>query len=79
MTGRGKGSTGNCARNWNLTIRTNGKAYPRIRLTKWDAQNSLGFWDTNRQPNFVQTARPRDGQKKKKKKKKKKRKREPVE
>ena len=26
-------------------------AQPRIHPGKWDAQISLGFWDTNRTPN----------------------------
>ena len=34
---------------------------------KWDAKNSLGFWDTNRSPNPAQTTRHcDDGQQKKK-------------
>ena len=38
----------------------------RIHPGKWDAQNSLGFWDTNGSFNLGQTTRPSDGQKKKK-------------
>ena len=30
-------------------------AQSRIRPRKWDAQNYLGFWDTNVSPNFGQT------------------------
>ena len=44
-----------------------------IRPNKWDAQNSLEFWDTNGSSNLDQTTRPSDSQKKKKKKEKKKR------
>ena len=60
-------STGNCARNLNLTIQISG-----IRPGEWDEQASLGFWDTNRSPNFGQTTRPSNSQQKKKKKRKKK-------
>ena len=56
-TGLEKWSTGNCARNLNLIIRTN-DICPR----KWDAQNSLGFWNTNGSSNLDQTTRPRDSQ-----------------
>ena len=42
----------------------------RIRSRKCDAQNSLGFWDTNGSPNLGQTTRLSDCQRKKKKKKK---------
>ena len=38
---------------------------PRIRPVKWDAQNSLGFWDTNGSPNLGQITRPRYNHKKK--------------
>ena len=31
---------------------------PRISPTKWDAQTSLGFWDTNGSSNLGQTTRP---------------------
>ena len=43
-------------------------AQPGICLGEWDAQNSLGFWDTNGSPKLGQTTRPRDSQKKKRKK-----------
>ena len=43
----------------------------KIRPRKWDAQNSLGFWDTNGSLNPTQTTKPGDSQQKKKKKKKK--------
>ena len=33
---------------------------PRIRPSKWNAQNSLGFWDTNGSSNYGQTTRPCD-------------------
>ena len=29
-----------------------GYAQPRISPGEWDAQTSLGFWDTNRSPNL---------------------------
>ena len=35
---------------------------PRIRLGKWDVQNSLGFWYTNRSSNLGQTTRPSNNQ-----------------
>ena len=54
-------------------------AQPRIRLGEWDAQTSLGFWDTNGSPNLGQMTRPSDNQQLQKKKKKKKKKREPAE
>ena len=38
---------------------------PRIPSRKGDAQNSLGFWDTNRSPNLGQTTKPSDSQQKK--------------
>ena len=34
----------------------------RIRPGEWDAQNSLGFWDTNESPNLGQTTRPSNNQ-----------------
>ena len=37
-------------------------ALPRIRSRKWDAQNSLEFWDTNESPNIGQMTRPSDSQ-----------------
>ena len=48
---------------------------PRIRPRKWDAQNSLGFWDINGSPNLSQTPRPSDNHQKKKKKRKREKKR----
>ena len=33
-------------------------AQTRIRLKAWNAQNSLGFWDTNRSPNSDQKTKP---------------------
>ena len=36
------------------------RTFPR----KWDAQNSLGFWDTNGSPNLSQTTRFTDSQQK---------------
>ena len=44
-------------------------AQPRIHPKKWDAWNSLGFWDTNGSFNFSQTTRPSISQKKKKERK----------
>ena len=41
-------------------------AQPRIRPEEWDAQSSLGFWDTNGWPNLGQTTRPRDSHQQKK-------------
>ena len=41
-----------------------------------EAENSLGFWDTNGLPNLGHTTRTRNNQQKKKKKKKKKKERE---
>ena len=35
-------------------------------LRKWDAENSLGFFDTNRSSNLGQTTRSSDSHKKKK-------------
>ena len=32
-------------------------AQPRICPGKWDAQTSLGFWNTNGSPNFCQITR----------------------
>ena len=40
-------------------------AQPRNYTTKWDAQNSLGFWDTNGSPDQDQTTKPCDTQQKK--------------
>ena len=40
-------------------------AQPRIRPGEWDAQTSLGFWDTNGSPNLGQTTRPSENQQKK--------------
>ena len=40
----------------------------RIRPRKWDVQNSLEFWDTNRSRNLGQTTRPSDYQQQQKKK-----------
>ena len=40
-------------------------AQQRTRPLKWDTQNSLRFWDTNRSPNLGQTTRMSYGQQKK--------------
>ena len=45
----------------------------RIRPIELDAENSLGFWDTNGSSNLGQTTRPLDNRQKKKKKEKEKR------
>ena len=42
-------------------------AQPRIRHGKWDAQTSMGFWNTNGSPNLGQTTRPCNNKKTKKK------------
>ena len=34
----------------------------KMCLWEWDAQCSLGCWDTNRSPNLGQTTRPSDSQ-----------------
>ena len=41
--------------------------YAQIRISprKWDAQNSLGFWDTNGLSNLSQTTRPSESKQKK--------------
>ena len=51
-TGWGRWSTGNCPRNWNLTILPNGISTNR--------NPSLGVWDTNRLLNTGQKTRPSD-------------------
>ena len=51
-------------------------AQPGIRTGEWDAQTSLGFWDTNWSLNLGQTTRPCDSQLKKKKKEKRKKEKE---
>ena len=43
----------------------------RIRLSEWDAQTSLGFWDTNGSPNLGKTTRSYDSQHKRIQKRKK--------
>ena len=48
-------------------------AQTRIRPTQWDAQSSLGFWDTNGSSNLGQTTKPWDSQLQKKERKEKKR------
>ena len=37
---------------------------PRICPWEWDAQISLGFWETNRSPNLGQKTKPKDCQQK---------------
>ena len=37
----------------------------RTHPGEWDAQSSLGFWDTNKSPNLGQTTKPSDSQQKK--------------
>ena len=41
-------------------------AKSRIRRGEWDAQRSLGFWDTNGSPNLDQTTRPNNNNQQKK-------------
>ena len=62
----GRCSTGNCARNWNLTI-LNQIVYEQTRICpgEWEVQTSLGFRDINRSLNFGQTTRLNDNQQKK--------------
>ena len=43
-------------------------AQPGIRSGKWDAQNFLGFWDTNGSSNLGQTTRPINSQQQQQKK-----------
>ena len=49
---------------------------PKIHPGDRDAQNSLGFWNTNGTSNLGQTTKPSDSKKKKKKRKKEKKKKE---
>ena len=51
-------------------------AQNRIHNKEWDAENSLGFWDTNGSSNLGLTTRPSDSQQQQRQKKKKKRERE---
>ena len=48
-------SIGNCANNWNLTIRPIGKCTKQNQT-----QNSQGFWDTNKSHNPDQKTWPSD-------------------
>ena len=65
-----KWSSGNCARNWNLTIRTNViYANANISPEVWHMQTTLGFWHQNKSPNFSQTNRRYNNQQKKKRRK----------
>ena len=43
--------TGNCARNWNLTILPNDICTPRIHAEQWDKRNFLRIVDINRSLN----------------------------
>ena len=61
-------STGNCAKNWKLTIRR--KWYMHNPAA---TQTTMALWHTNESPNLGQKTRPCRSQKKKKKKGKKKR------
>ena len=49
----------------NLTIQKSVHAQAGIRPGEWDAQSSLGFWDTNRSPNLGQSTKLSDCQQKK--------------
>ena len=65
MTGWGRWSTGNCARNLNLTIWTSGICITQNLSKKMRCTNLLGFWDTNGSSNLGQLTRPSDSQQKK--------------
>ena len=65
MGGQGL-STGNWARNWNLTIRTNGICTPQDLSWKIRRTTPLGFWDINESHNLGQTTRDYNNQQKKK-------------
>ena len=62
----GRWYSGKCGRCLNLTIQTMIYAQRRICPEKWDAKNSLWFWDINGSPKLEKTTRPSDNQKKKK-------------
>ena len=63
MTEWAKWSTGNCARDWSLTIRTN-NICTTPNLSWRIGHTPLGFWDTNGSPNLNQTTRPYNNQQK---------------
>ena len=54
-TGSGRWSTGNCARNFDLTIRTSGIYTTQNPFGERNVQNSLGYWDTHGSHNHSQT------------------------
>ena len=53
-----KWSTGNCAKNWNLIIRTNDYIKPNISPGEWHTPTPLWFWYPNGSLNLGQTTRP---------------------
>ena len=59
MTGWERWSTGNCATNGNLTIRTNGIC--KTQTLSW----KIGFWDSDGSPNLDLTALTSDSQQRK--------------
>ena len=61
----GRGSTENCARDWNLTIIANDTCRNQNPFRKKRRINFLGFWDTNKSPNSNQKTSPSHCQKKK--------------
>ena len=65
MTGWGTWSTGNCARNWNLTIWVSGINRNQRVSGEWDAHNFWGIWDTNVSFDLGHTNRRCDRQQKK--------------
>ena len=54
---RGKGSTKNCARNWNFSILMVYAYKPEANLEN-ETQNFPGLWETNGSPNPRQKIRP---------------------
>ena len=65
----GRWSTEKCARSLNEQVVY---VQPRIYPRKWDAQSTLGIWDTNGSSNPSQMITPGDSQQQQKKKKEKK-------
>ena len=71
MTGWARWSTGNCARNLNLTIRTNGICTTQNSYWRMRCKISSRILATNGSPNLGQKTRPYNNQPQKKKRKKK--------
>ena len=65
-TGWVKGSTENCARNLNLTIRTNGIGTTQHQSLRMTHKNSSGILTYKRSLNLGQMTRPYNNQQKKK-------------